>query len=80
MGSIQPLTEMTAKKFSGGKIRTGRAAENSADTMLLNVEVRDEAQLSITFLSLLDLLEETFTFISIKSHEVIIRDAQRQQV
>jgi hypothetical protein len=56
LGSTQPLTEVSTKEFLGGKVRLARKA-GSFDVLLVpNFRVKREAQNSIPFLRLCDLL------------------------
>jgi hypothetical protein len=53
---------MSTKDLRGGKVRPARTADNSAVLVLSNTKVRMEAQRSIPFLSLRDLVRKSFAF------------------
>jgi hypothetical protein len=62
LGFTQPLTEMTTRKFSWGKVRSATRADNTALPVVPTVKVRMEAQLSIPPLSFHYLLRKVLPY------------------
>jgi hypothetical protein len=56
VGGYMSLSCGHIRNFLGAKMRTGRAADNSAVPVVLTVKIRAEGQNSIQFLSLQELL------------------------
>jgi hypothetical protein len=62
LGLTQPLTEMTTRKFSWGKVRSTTRTDNTALPVVPTVKVRMEAQHSIPPLNLHYLLRKVLPY------------------